>query len=80
MPETERVIRTIKEEIIWPYEYETIEEAREAVKRFVEAYNKDYPHSSLGYLSPLEVEEKYYKLMEGENADYTNSIQKVSTF
>ncbi len=42
--------------------------------------NKSHPHSGLGYLSPLEVERKYYKIMEENDADYTNSTQKLSTF
>ena len=78
--DTERAIRTIKEEAIWPAEYEGIEEAREALNKFVGEYNSYYPHSGLGYLSPLEVERKYYKIMEENDADYTNSTQKLSTF
>ena len=51
--ENELVIRTIKEEVIWPHEYEPIEEAREAVKKFLEAYNENHPHSALRYISPV---------------------------
>lgn len=78
--ETERMIRTIKEEVIWPFEYETVDEAKEALSRFVERYNRYYPHSALGYLSPLEAEERYYKIKEGKDGHSTNFTQKVSTF
>jgi len=78
--ETERMIRTIKEEVIWPFEYETVQEAKEALSRFAEEYNHYYPHSALGYLAPVEAEKKYYKIMEGKDGYSTNFTQKVSTF
>ena len=52
--DTERVIRTIKEEVIWINEFETLEEAKEAMERFVRFYNEEYCHSSLNYKSPSE--------------------------
>ncbi len=62
--ETEWLIRTIKEEVIWPYEYKTVQEAREAIEKFAEDYNRAYPHSALGYLSPLEAKERHHKMKE----------------
>jgi transposase InsO family protein len=56
--DTERFIRTFKEEIIWPYEYESFEQAAGAVQDFIKFYNEQYPHSALGYLSPVEFEQK----------------------
>ena len=41
-----------------------MQEAREAIEKFVEDYNRAYPHSALGYLSPLEAEERYHKMKE----------------
>ncbi len=52
--DTERVIRTIKEEVVWVNEFETLEEAKEAMERFVRFYNEEYCHSSLKYKSPSE--------------------------
>ena len=41
--DTERVIRTIKEEVIWVNEFSSLEEAREKIGRWVEVdYNKVY--------------------------------------
>ena len=48
----ERVIRTVKEEEIWPNEYETFAEAHRAVDAYVEYYNHERIHSSLGYKTP----------------------------
>ncbi len=74
------MIRTIKEEVIWPCEYENAREVKDAIEAFVECYNRYYPRSSLEYLSPLEAKEKYYKMMEVNNADYTNSTRKFRAF
>ena len=58
--DTERMIRTIKEEVIWLNEFETFEQAREKISDWFEtSYNKLYVHSSLGYLSPVEFEDSY---------------------
>ena len=58
--ETERFIRTFKEEVVWPVEFVNFEEAVEAIKSWIEYYNEDYVHSSLGYMSPIEFEKMYY--------------------
>ncbi|RMH07261.1 MAG: hypothetical protein D6704_05430 [Nitrospirae bacterium] len=55
--ETERLMRTIKEELRWLREFQTLEEAREAICHWITVdYNQRYVHSSLGYKSPLEFE------------------------
>lgn len=55
--ETERMIRTIKEEVIWLEEFASFSEAKETISRWIEQdYNVLYPHSALGYLSPVEFE------------------------
>lgn len=57
-PETngvaERFIRTLKEQVFHGRVYRTIEEAREAVRRFVETYNKEWLVEKNGLTSPLE--------------------------
>ncbi len=59
--DTERVIRTIKEEIIWLNEFESLKEAKEVIGGWIEKnYNRLYVHSSLGYRSPEEFEAEYY--------------------
>lgn len=54
--DTERFMRTFKEEKVYPYEYESFEEAKTEVDNFMIFYNHEYPHSALGYLSPIEFE------------------------
>jgi putative transposase len=55
--DTERVIRTIKEDLIWPNEFQTPFELEAALDKWVNDYNTDYPHSSLNYKTPCEYEE-----------------------
>jgi len=51
----ERVIRTIKEEEIWPNLWDTLSEAREAIEAYVNYYNEQRIHSALDYRTPSEV-------------------------
>ena len=58
--DTERMIRTIKEEVIWVNEFETLEEAKDKIGKWIEIdYNQNYVHSALGYRSPEEFEAIY---------------------
>lgn len=58
--DTERMMRTIKEEVIWLNEFETLEEAIAKIGNWIEIdYNKLYVHSELGYRSPEEFEALY---------------------
>jgi transposase InsO family protein len=51
----ERIIRTIKEEEIWPNLWDTPAEAREAIEAYVTYYNNQRIHSALNYRTPSEV-------------------------
>lgn len=58
--DTERVVRTIKEEVIWLNEFETLAEAKTTIGQWIEHdYNKLYVHSTLGYMSPEEFDALY---------------------
>ncbi len=60
--ETERMMRTIKEEVIWLNEFSSYDEAKRTIESWIEEdYNRLYVHSVLGYKSPIEFEEAYYK-------------------
>lgn len=58
--DTERVIRTMKEDLIWlkleqwkiPFEVE------DDLRAWIERYNTDFPHSSLGYKTPVQYEKE----------------------
>lgn len=58
--DTERVFRTMKEELLWLREWHSPFELTEALGNWVEYYNRSYLHSSLGYKSPMKFEEEYY--------------------
>jgi putative transposase len=59
--DTERMMRTIKEELLWLHEWTHPDEVSEAVSAWIEQYNETYPHSSLGYQSPLAREAAYFQ-------------------
>lgn len=61
--DTERVIRTIKEDFIWISDYASPVEFTEGFKAWVESYNSDYPHSSLRYLTPCQFEKEHLQLI-----------------
>lgn len=54
--DTERVIRIIKEDLVWTKEFNSVKEFEIALNNWQKAYNEDYPHSSLGYMTPYEYE------------------------
>ena len=61
--ETERVIRTIKEELLWLNEFTSFEEAKDAVGNWIrEDYNRLYIHSALGYQSPEEFRDQWEQM------------------
>ena len=51
--ETQRVMGTIKEEIIWLNEFDHFEEGKERIGKWIsEDYNRVYVDSKVRYLSP----------------------------
>jgi len=61
-PESQAFIESwfgkLKERLIWRTEFETIDEAREAIGGYVDAYH-DRPHSGLDYRTPKEVRQTW---------------------
>jgi putative transposase len=57
--DTERVFRTMKEELLWLREWNSPFELIEQLKSWIEYYNKEYLHSALGYKSPNRFEKEY---------------------
>ena len=45
-------IRSFKEECAWQHNFNSIEEARRTITRWVDWYNDDRPHQSLQYQTP----------------------------
>lgn len=50
--DTERVIRTLKEDLVWIREFDTVAEFEKALNSWRNNYNEKYPHSSLHYMTP----------------------------
>jgi len=50
----ERFIQTLKVELIWTRDWESIAELREAVARWLHVYNHVRPHEALGWMTPAE--------------------------
>jgi len=56
--DTERMMRTMKEELVWSNDWQSYDELAAALDTWVEEYNTKYCHSSLGYLPPAVFEKK----------------------
>jgi putative transposase len=50
--DTERMMRTLKEECLWLREWHSPFELAGALDHWIKYYNRDYLHSTLGYQSP----------------------------
>ena len=50
----ERVIQTLKIELIWTRDWDSIEELRNAIQAWMQAYNSERPHQALAWATPLE--------------------------
>ena len=57
--DTERSIRTLKEECLWLREWTSPFELADAVARWFESFNVSYLHSSLGYRTPKAYEQQW---------------------
>lgn len=55
----ERFNRTIEEEVFSLSHFKTLDEANEAIRKFVENYNREWLICRLGYKSPLEYRNEY---------------------
>ena len=62
--DTERVIRTLKEELVWLREWQDAHQLAKALDSWIEKYNSTWLHSALGYRTPNRAE-KAYNLSHG---------------
>jgi len=59
--DTERMIRTMKEELFWLREWGSERGLSDELDKWVDYYNRNYLHSAHGYRTPMQVEEEYYR-------------------
>lgn len=59
--DTERFIRTTKEGCVWLHDWYSFEQLKASLTHFFNQYNGDFPHSSIGHLTPLEYESKHQR-------------------
>jgi len=57
--DTERLFRTMKEELLWLREWFNPFDLMDAVGHWIEHYNQNYLHSALGYKSPNKFEKEF---------------------
>lgn len=59
--ETERFMRTMKEECLWINDFDSLDELKNKLISWFEIYNNDYLHSKLKYKSPNKSEEEFFR-------------------
>ena len=59
--DTERMMRTLKEELCWLREWSSVNELKTALDAFVEDFNSGYLHSAIGYKTPNAFEKKHFE-------------------
>ncbi len=59
--DTERMMRTLKEELCWLREWKSVVELKTVLDTFVEEFNSGYLHSALGYKTPNAFEKEYFE-------------------
>jgi transposase InsO family protein len=55
--DTELVMRTIKEDLVWPNYFESPFDLQPVLDKWINDCNTDFPHSSIGYRIPCEFEQ-----------------------
>ncbi len=59
--DTERMMRTLKEELCWQREWQWVNQLKTALDTFVEDFNESYLHSALGYKTPNSFEQEHFE-------------------
>ena len=66
---TERLWRSVKYEEVYLHDYQTVQEAKEGISKYLGFYNQERPHQSLDYWTPAEV---YYDSRNQKNIPICN--------
>jgi transposase InsO family protein len=57
----ERFMRTLKEECLYLHDFESLEEARHVIGKFIERYNRGWLLERHGYRTPAQVREEFIR-------------------
>jgi transposase InsO family protein len=58
----ERFMRTLKEECLYLYDFESLEQARQVIGEFIERYNRGWLLERHGYRTPAEVRQEFTRM------------------
>ena len=75
--DTERVIRILKEDLLWCHEFRTLDELQKTLEKWQHDYNYTFPHSSLANCTPVEYEERCWNGTEPENTREKKTLSKI---
>lgn len=78
--DTERVIRTLKEDLLWIREFVDVVQLQEELDKWVNDYNYKFPHSSLANCTPADYEERCFNGTEPLNTRARKILDKKSLF
>ena len=70
--DTERVFRTLKEDLIWINEWSSFDQLQQSLEAWIDQYNKDYPHSEIGYRTPQQFEDQFHPSMINKYSQITS--------
>jgi len=59
--DTERVMRTLKEDLVWTYDWDNPFAFAEELGLWIERYNTDYPHQTLKNMTPKQYFDTFNK-------------------
>jgi transposase InsO family protein len=59
--DTERMMRTLKEELLWLNEWESPRQCAHRLAHWISSFNSSYFHSALDWRTPLQAEADYFK-------------------
>ncbi len=68
--DTERVFRTLKEDLVWTHDWDNPFVFAEALNIWINDYNLDFPHQGLKYQTPRQCFQNYQNLRAGSNLIY----------
>lgn len=75
----ERFWRTLKYEEVYLKTYDSVPEARKAIKEYIDWYNSQRPHQALAYQTPNEVFAKSLGIKLVESVENSTSLLTLST-